>query len=113
MEKFWVVVLVLFCALLGAVGQIFFKLASKSVTVNILSWVANWKLILGLFLYAVATVLFVMVLKFGNVSILYPVIATSYIWVVIFASIFLKEPFGLVKWVGIFFIILGVAFIVR
>ena len=60
-----------------------------------------------------ATIIFIYALKFGNVSILYPIIAMSYIWVTIMATIFLKESFAYTKWAGIFLIILGVSVIIR
>ncbi len=104
------ILVVLFCALLGATGQIFFKLASKDITFSIHS-IFNWKLWVGLALYGIATVLFVFALKRGNLSVLYPIIATSYIWVVIFSKLFLGEPFPMYKWIGIILIIVGVAII--
>ena len=111
--KIWVILLVAFCALLGATGQVFFKLGSKTVSMDIVSWITNWKVILGLALYAIATIMFIVALKQGNLSILYPVIATSYIWVAIFSTVFLKEVFPLYKWFAIILILGGVALIVK
>jgi drug/metabolite transporter (DMT)-like permease len=106
-----IIAVVAFCALLGAVGQVFFKLASKDLQFNIPSLVQNWKLIIGLSAYAIATLLFVFALKRGNLSTLYPIIATSYIWVTIFSIYFLNETFPAYKWWGISFIIIGVSII--
>lgn len=111
--KLTLILLVAFCALLGAIGQIFFKLASKDLTFEIMSLITNWKLIIGLVFYAVATILFVFALKQGNLSVLYPIIATSYIWVTIFAMVFLKETFPLYKWAGILMIIIAVGIITK
>jgi undecaprenyl phosphate-alpha-L-ara4N flippase subunit ArnE len=57
--------------------------------------------------------MFIYTLKYGRLSILYPVLATSYIWVVLFSQIFLKEPFPAYKWVGIGLIIISVVIITR
>lgn len=103
-----IVGLILFCALLGALGQIFFKLSSSKLSFNILSWILNWKLMFGLFCYGVATVLFVLTLKKIDLSIAYPIIATSYIWVALFSVVFLKEIMTGRNWLGILFIIIGV-----
>jgi len=111
--KIWVILLVAFCALLGATGQVFFKLGSKTVSMDIVSWITNWKVILGLALYAIATIMFIVALKQGNLSILYPVSATSYSWVAIFSTVFLKEVFPLYKWFAIILILGGVALIVK
>lgn len=111
--KFWVIGLVAFCALLAATGQLFFKIGSATVTKNIMSWITNWRFITGVILYAISAVLFVWALRYGNLNVLYPIIATSYVWVALFAGLFLGEPFGLVKWFGIVFILVGIVLIIR
>jgi multidrug transporter EmrE-like cation transporter len=108
-----IILLVLFCAFLGSAGQVFFKLASRELTSSPFSWISNWKFILGIFLYAVSAILFVWSLKQGNLSVLYPVIATSYIWVSIFSFFILKEPFPVIKWLGIGLIIAGIIMITQ
>ncbi len=108
-----VIALVLLCALLGATGQLFFKLASKDITSNPLDWLKNYKFILGALLYATSAILFVWSLKQGELSILYPIIATSYIWVTLFAVGFLGEKFPMFKWIGILLILVGIAIVAR
>ncbi|HRZ85173.1 MAG TPA: EamA family transporter [Candidatus Paceibacterota bacterium] len=112
MEKEIVYLVVLFCALLGALGQVFFKLGSKTFELST-NLIYNWQFLIGLFLYGIATLIFVTMLKYGNLSVLYPIIATSYIWVGLFSVLFLKESFPMFKWVGIFLIIAGVVIITR
>jgi len=112
MEKHILILFVAFCAFLGAIGQIFFKLGAPSAKLDF-SILTNYHILLGLFLYALATVLFIFALKFGEVSLLYPVIATSYIWVMIFASVFLGEKINPFNWFGVFLILSGIYFIVR
>jgi len=112
MEKYILILFVAFCALLGATGQIFFKLGAPSAKLNF-SLLTNYHLLLGLFLYALATVLFIFALKFGEVSFLYPIIATSYIWVMLFATLFLGEKVSAFNWFGVFLIISGIYFVVR
>ena len=109
----WTIGLVFFCALLGAVGQFLFKLGSVSVSANILSWLANGKVLLGMALYGTSAVLFIVALKYGNLSVLYPLIATSYIWVALIATNFLGESFSLLNWLGIALIVGGVSLILK
>lgn len=75
--QWWAVGIVIFCALLGAIGQLLFKLGSISVSFNLMSWVTNTKIIGGMCLYGISAVLFIIALKYGNLSVLYPLIATS------------------------------------
>jgi len=52
-------------------------------------------------------------LKSGNLNMIYPIVATSYIWVAFFSQWFLKEAFPVWKWGGIFMIIMGIIIITR
>ncbi len=110
--KPWTIGLTLFCAVLAASGQMFFKLGSESTSFNIRTWVFNKYILLGIFLYATSAILFIIALKHGKLSILYPIIATSYIWVSILSVNILNESFSAIKWLGIFFIILGISLVV-
>lgn len=111
--KLSLILLVAFCALLGATGQVFFKLATKTLVMEPLALITNWRLIVGLTLYGLGTILFLYALRQANLSILYPIIATSYIWVSLFSMIFLKEAFPAFKWIGIAMILIAVWIITR
>jgi drug/metabolite transporter (DMT)-like permease len=111
MGKEFVYLVVMFCALLGALGQVFFKLASRDFSFPSFIW--NFKFLIGIFLYGVATLLFVWALRFGNLSVLYPIIATSYIWVGVFSVLFLNESFPVFKWLGILLIVIGIFIVTR
>lgn len=112
MEKIYLILLVLFCALLGSFGQIFFKIASKNFSFSLENFL-NVYLILGIILYSFSAFLFIYSLKFGELSILYPIIATSYIFVTILSFIFFNEPLNFYKIVGVLVIILGVWLITK
>lgn len=103
-----IILLVLFCAFLGSAWQVFFKLASKDFSFNPLSWFKNYKFLIGVVLYAVSAILFVWSFKQGNLSVLYPLIATSYILVSIFSFFVLKEPFPVMRWLGVGLIVAGI-----
>lgn len=105
--------LVLIAALLGALGQLFFKTGAVQLDRAWTSWLLNWRLLVGLALYGLATILFVYVLKSTPLSIAYPIIATSYIWVALLAWAFLGEPFLAYKWLGVFLIVAGIVVITR
>jgi drug/metabolite transporter (DMT)-like permease len=101
-------VFLLVCAFLGALAQIFLK--DGIVAFSISQW---WqpKLIYGLGLYGFAMLLYLWVLKRVSVSVAYPFIALSYIFVAMLASYWLGEPFTGIKLAGCLFIIVGVGLI--
>ncbi len=109
----WAVLLVLVISLLAAVGQFLIKLGAASVSLSLWSWLLNWQLVAGLLVHGVGFVLLVVALKHGNLSVLYPVLATSYIWVTLLSVRFLSEPFFAVQWVGVVLIIGGIGLILR
>jgi len=87
----WAIGLTVFCSVLGALGQAFFKAGSKTLSLKPLELVTNWPLLTGLGFYGAATVLFVFALKNGRLSTLYPFIALSYIWVFFISLTYFKE----------------------
>jgi uncharacterized membrane protein len=110
----YAILLALICAFLNAVGQLFLKVGSNQILVNYQFFTfMNLSLIAGLSLYGLSAVLFIVALKGGNLSILYPLIATSYIWVTGLSVWYLNEPFTLFQWGGILLITLGVALVIQ
>ncbi|RLI98880.1 MAG: hypothetical protein DRP06_04550 [Candidatus Aenigmatarchaeota archaeon] len=108
-----IILLVLFAAFLGSLGQLFFKKGSANLSFNVMSLLTNWYLILGLCLYGISTIIYVYALSYGELSMLYPIIATSYIWTCFLAVLILGEHMSFVNWVGILFILLGVSLVLK
>ncbi|MCW4016046.1 MAG: EamA family transporter [Candidatus Bathyarchaeota archaeon] len=106
-----IIALTALAAFMGSIGQLEFKRGAGTLQFDIKLLLTNYHLIIGLAVYAVSTVIYVYALSKGQLSILYPIIATSYIWTLMFSKIFLKESVGLTSWAGVFFILLGVTLI--
>lgn len=107
----YAIVLVLISSFIGAFGAIYLKKASKKLSLSIKQLIKNWELFLGLLLYAIPTVLFIIALRVGELSVLYPLVATIYIWIPLFSIKFLGEKMNLWKWLGVVAIIIGVSLI--
>jgi undecaprenyl phosphate-alpha-L-ara4N flippase subunit ArnE len=105
--KLWAIGLVLLCALMTGFAQLFFKIGANKLPLIFF----NWPIIIGLAIFAVEAILFVIAYKGGDVSVLFPVFATSYIWVSLVSKYFLGESLNLFKWIGIGTIILGISII--
>jgi len=106
-----IILLTALSAFVGSIGQLEFKRGADALQFEIKLLLTNYHLILGVVVYALSTVLYIYALNKEQLSILYPIIATSYIWTTLFSKIFLKETVGLTSWVGVFFILLGVTLI--
>jgi uncharacterized membrane protein len=106
-----IILLTALAAFIGSIGQLEFKRGADNLQFDIKMLLTNYHLIIAVAVYALSTVLYVYALNKGQLSILYPIIATSYIWTLLFSKIFLKEQLGLTSWAGVFFILLGVTLI--
>ena len=106
--KLWAALLVLFTTLLTSSAQLLYKYGSTTLTFNLINILTNYYLIGGLILYAIGGVLMIISFRGGEVSVLYPIIATSYIWVSFLSIFFLKEPMNYFKWIGVVAIIAGI-----
>lgn len=109
--EFWAIGLVILATLVGAFGPILLKKASARRLSKLNSLITNYNLFGGVSLYAIGTLLFIPALKGGELSVLYPFVALTYIWVSLLSVKFLGEKMNKVKWLGITFIIIGVSFI--
>jgi len=98
-------------SIISAFATFMLKLAAPRMSFNIKLLIKNWRLILGLFLYGLGTVISLPALKYGDLSILYPVVALQYVWTNILSYKFLGEKMSILKWSGVLLILVGVGLI--
>jgi drug/metabolite transporter (DMT)-like permease len=107
------IALVFFCTLLGAAAQILFKKGSANFSLDPVALATNVPLIAGLVLYGGFTLLMVLALRHGELSMLYPIISLTYVWVTLLSYTLLGEKPNLYKNIGITVIVIGVAVLGR
>jgi drug/metabolite transporter (DMT)-like permease len=108
------VLMVFGCTIIGAVAQVFFKLGSALLPSRwdasaIPVLLGNAPLIAGLSLYGINTILMVLALRKGELSLLYPIISLTYVWVTAISVVLFNEQINLPKLAGLFLIVVGVA----
>ncbi|MCX6710853.1 MAG: EamA family transporter [Candidatus Woesearchaeota archaeon] len=109
--KLWAIILVLVCTIFTSIGQILYKIASRTLSLNIYSIITNVPLIVGLASYFVGAVLLIIALRNGELSVLYPFVSTGFVWVSILSTRFLGESMSMQKWAGIAVIFFGISLI--
>ena len=108
-KRYQSILIVLIASILSATAQILFKTASKSIGFTIGSFVFNTPLIIGFIVYAMVAFLFLIALKNGELTVLYPLLATAYVWVAIASPFFFPtDSLTTLKIIGILTIISGV-----
>ena len=118
-EKRNSVLLVGFGTVLSAAAQILIKSGSAalpphaSLVQTAIGMITIPKLFFGYALYGLYTVVLTMALRHGELSVLYPVIALTFVWVTIASVIVFHEEMNWPKLAGIAIIMLGVAVLGR
>ena len=103
------VALVFCCTLLGAAAQVLMKTgANQMVQPGLLGMITNLPLMGGYCLYGLSTLLLVLALRDGELSLLYPVIALTYVWVTILSFLIFHDAINPWKLLGIALIVIGV-----
>lgn len=111
MTELWALGLVFIATVIGSFGSLLLKFGSKDFNLNIFKLLKNYKLILGLFIYVFTSVLFIIALKGGELSVLYPITSLTYVWISLLSIKYLNEKMNKFKWLGILIIMAGVALI--
>lgn len=107
--------LVVCCTIIGAAAQILIKKGAGQLGANptmvdtALAMVLNPSLLAGFSMYGVSMVLLVLALRHGELSLLYPVFALTYVWVTILSVTMLHESMNGFKLAGIATIVAGIA----
>ena len=105
------ILIVLFTTLLTSSAQILWKKGSATLTSDILGILSNYYILGGVLLYIIGGTLIIIAFRGGEVSVLYPIIAMSYIWVNLLSVKFLNETMNFFKWMGVLTIIAGIVLI--
>ena len=106
--QFWAIALVICATFVGSWGSLLLKKGVDGISLSILNIILCKKIFLGIVLYFISSLGFVWALKGGELSVLYPMVSLSYIWVTVMSYVFLNEQINTLKIVGVFLIIFGV-----
>ena len=111
--------LVVCCTVIGAAAQVLIKKGAGALGPNptilhtALAMVLTPTLFAGYSMYGVSTVLLVLALRHGQLSLLYPVFAMTYVWVTVLSVLVFHESMNPYKIAGIVIIVGGIAVLGR
>ena len=104
--------LALVVTVIVSVSQILLKFGSEQFEFS-LNQITNYPLIVGGVLYVLGAFVLIKAFRLGELSVVYPVMASSYILVTLLSVRYLGEIITTQKWVGLALITIGVVFIGR
>jgi undecaprenyl phosphate-alpha-L-ara4N flippase subunit ArnE len=85
------ILLVLLASLIGSFGAVFLKLGAVEMNRGF-RYILNWRLGFGVALFLGSSVPFVMGVRHGELSVLYPMVALGYVWALFWSKLFFNEP---------------------
>ncbi|MDE0163707.1 MAG: hypothetical protein OXL36_01305 [Bryobacterales bacterium] len=96
----------------GAAAQILLRFGADAIEgANLIGIITNVPLIGGYACLAVNVVLVVLALRGGQLSILYPIVALTFVWVAILSQVYFQDVISIPKIAGLTLIVAGVSFI--
>jgi len=102
--------LVLLASLVGSFGAVCLKAGSEPLRHGL--WhIFNRRLALGVGLFLASSYFFVLGIRRGELSVLYPMVSLGYIWTLFWSRLFFQEPFTREKFLGLALILTGVFFV--
>jgi len=102
--------LVFCCTLLGAAAQVLMKTGANQLAhPGLVGILTNIPLMAGYTMYGVVTVLLVLALRDGELSLVYPIIALTYVWVTALSFVIFHDEVSVFKLIGVVAIVAGVA----
>jgi drug/metabolite transporter (DMT)-like permease len=102
--------LVLFGSVIGSFGAVFLKSGAAKLKDGFWN-ILNWRLALGVALFLGSSGFFIMGIRHGELSVLYPMVSLGYIWTLLWSRVFFQEAFTRQKFFGLGLILLGVFFV--
>jgi multidrug transporter EmrE-like cation transporter len=100
--------LVFLAAFLGSFGAVFLKAGAGRLHRQITTLLFNWRLALGVAFYVLSSFFFVLGVREGELTILYPMVSLGYVWTLVWSRLFFREAITRNKFLGIGLVLAGV-----
>ena len=98
--------LVLAASFVGSLAMVFLKTGADNLKAPHRHWML--RIGFGIALFLASSVLYVLGIKEGSLTVLYPMVSLGYVWALIWSRLFFGEPFNRNKVVGVTLVLLGV-----
>ncbi|MFH0875962.1 MAG: EamA family transporter [archaeon] len=102
------ILLMVACTFFTSIGQLFLKTGMNTFKLDFFSLLTNYNLIIGGTSYLAGAAILLVALKNSDLSIAYPMVSLSFVWVFILSFIFLREAITTSKMTGLALIFCGI-----
>jgi len=87
------ILFVIFSAIFTSTGQILWKFGVGNIDLTLPLTLINLPFVLGFVSYGIGALFMILAFQQGELSVIYPILATSYVWVTILSPIFFPTDF--------------------
>ena len=101
-------VMVLVASFVGSFGAVFLKSGAQKLRDGLRYLILNIRLAAGVTLFLLSSAFYILGLKHGEVSVLYPMVSLANVWTLFWSRLFFKEPITRSKTLGLLLIVVGV-----
>ena len=91
----------------GSFGAVFLKLGASRLENNLASLLINWRLAMGIGFYLLSSVFFVLGIRHGELSVLFPMVSLASVWTLMWSRLFLGEQITRTKLMALGLILMG------
>jgi len=109
--KPWAIVLVICCTLFTSTGSLLLKKGADRLVFSVDGILHAYLVLAGLAFYFIGFMMLTLSFRHGELSVLFPLISLSFVWVAFLSSIFLGELVSFIEMLGIAAIVGGVVLI--
>jgi undecaprenyl phosphate-alpha-L-ara4N flippase subunit ArnE len=102
------ILLVFTAAFVGSFGAVFLKSGAGRLHRDPRTLILNWRLAAGVGLFLFSSIFYLMGIRKGELSILYPMVSLGYVFTLFWSRLFFGEPFTRNKFLGLGLILLGI-----
>ncbi len=100
--------LVLLASFIGSFGAVLLKAGASRLHRDFKSLIFNYRLAGGAALFIGSSYFFVLGVRYGELTVLYPLNAVGYVWTLLWSRLFFGEPFTKFKFIGLALILSGI-----
>lgn len=91
----------------GSFGAVFLKIGAGKLSRDFRSLLTNWRLALGILLYLISSVFYVIGVRNGELSVLYPMVSLGSAWTLVWSKFLLEESLTRPKFFAVGMILAG------
>jgi len=92
----------------GSFGAVFLKLGASRLDGKLASLLTNWRLGMGVGFYLLSSVFFVLGVRHGELSVLFPMVSLASVWTLMWSRLFLGERITRSKVIALGLILMGI-----